>query len=454
MDIPESAEFKIGSAVIHSVPTAWCFRQQLNAASKGAEGQIAAKAMEKLFMASKVFSIADDDGCTNSILPGMRCPIVHSVGVWESDPEELSFHPAGCMQVFCEFMHENVCSICRQQREIVCQSDFIECSNEGANHDSIDLLGPFGDWQVRKLTSIRHARCSGCSNNTKSLQGLAKKAEVEGALNFSCKTSEAFKFASAYNSFGCFESDHGCIECDHVIIGVGTWNCGLSDMSEIPKSITVEILDGNIRKDVAMWRRFLQYEEGALTVPPETLLAEDGKAPSMIPIDADAALCADVDGSSKTEQAWGINSEADWHFEVAEGSASLCQVETSMDESAVNPVGTSSPEFVASHDFATMWVSALAHCRERFEGMISICHRVSSRGVGCFTERRFPVFDRFCGNTAVMADSNHESKIIEVGHPRADEAIGEPQELRQPFRLDKFAKGKPHSVLNRSNPWC
>ena len=175
MDMPESAEFKIGSAGIHSAPTACRFRQQLNAASKGAESQIAAKAMKKLFMASKVSSIADDEGCANSILTGMRCPMVHSVGVWESDPEKLSFHPAGCMQVFCEFMHENVCSICRQQREIVCQSDFIECSNEGANHDSIDLLGPFGDWQVRKLTSIRHARCSGCSNNTKSLQGLAKR---------------------------------------------------------------------------------------------------------------------------------------------------------------------------------------------------------------------------------------------------------------------------------------
>ena len=225
-------------------------------------------------------------------------------------------------------------------------------------------------------------------------------------------------------------------------------------MLEIPKSITAENLDGSIREDVAMWRRFLQYEEGALTVSPETQLAEDGKAPSMIPIDADAALCADVDGSSITEQTWGINSEADWHFEVAEGSASLCQVETSMDKSAVNPVGTSSPEFVASHDFATMWVSALAHCRERFEGMISICHRVSSRGVGCFTERRFPVFDRFCGNAAVIGVSNHESTIIEVGHPRADEAIGEPQELQQPFRLDKFAKGKPHSVSNRPYPWC
>ena len=454
MDIPESVEFKIGSAGIHSAPTAWCFRKQLNAGSKGAEGQIAAIAMEKLFLASRVSSITDDEGCTNSILPGMRCPMVHSVGVWESDPEELSFHPAGCMHVFCEFMHENFRSICRKQREIVCQSDFIECSNEGANHGSIDLLGPFGDWQVRKLTSIRHARCSGCSNNTKSLQGLAKKAEVEGALNFSSETSEEFKFVTAYGAVERFESDHGCIECDHVIIGVGTWNRGFEDMLEIPKSITAGNLDGNIREDVAMWRRFFQYEEGALTVPPETQLAENGKAPSMIPIDTDAALCADVDGSSITERTWGINSEADWHFEVAEGSASLCQVETSIDESAVNPVGTSSPEFVASHDFATMWVSDLAHCREWFEGVIPICHRAPLSGIGCFTEKRFPVFDRFCGNTAVMADSNHESKIFGVGHPRVDEAIGEPQELQQLCCLDKFAKGKPHSVSNRPYPWC
>ena len=184
MDMPESAEFKIGSAGIHSAPTACRFRQQLNAASKGAEGQIAAKAMEKLFMVSRVSSIADDDGCTNSIPPGMRCPMSHSVGVWESDPEELSFHHVGCMQVFCEFMHENVRSICRQQREIVCQSDFIESPNEGANPDANDLLGPFGDWQVRELTSIRHARCSGCSNNTKSFARACEEGGSRGSVEF------------------------------------------------------------------------------------------------------------------------------------------------------------------------------------------------------------------------------------------------------------------------------
>jgi glycine/D-amino acid oxidase-like deaminating enzyme len=47
-----------------------------------------------------------------------------------------------------------------------------------------------------------------------------------------------------------------------------------------------------------------------------------------------------------------------------------------------------------------------------------------SGGIGCFTPDSFPVFDRFCDNVYVIADSNHGFKMIGVGELVADESAG------------------------------
>ena len=123
-----------------------------------------------------------------------------------------------------------------------------------------------------------------------------------------------------------------------------------------------------------------------------------------------------------------------------------------MDEVAIDPYGPSSPEFVSCPDFAHMWVSALAHCPERFQDTMPKYHKDPSGGIGCSTPDSFSVFDHF-ENASVIADSNHGWKMIGVGHLMADEVLGERQELLEPFRLSRFEEGRLHPVSNSPYPW-
>ncbi|MDE0745560.1 MAG: monomeric sarcosine oxidase, partial [SAR202 cluster bacterium] len=175
--------------------------------------------------------------------------------------------------------------------------------------------------------------------------------------------------------------------------------------------------------------------------------------PPVIHVDTDAPLISDVDGSVITDHLWGIYYKPDWHFGGIQGGAAPYKVETQVDKVAIDPYGPSSPEFVSSPEFAHMWVSALAHCHKRFEGMMPKYHREASGGIGCFTADSFPIFDHFNENATVIADSNHGYKMLGVGHLIADEILGEEQELLQPFRFDRFEKGELHPVSSSPFPW-
>jgi len=235
-------------------------------------------------------------------------------------------------------------------------------------------------------------------------------------------------------------------------VAAGPWVRDFWDMLDLPKKITVKDLKGDVHENVDMWR-YWQLEEGVLQVKPEVLLTNDGEMPPVLHVDTDAPLISDVDGSVITEDMWGIYYKPDWHFNGIQGGASPYKVETPVDEVAVDPYGPSSPEFVSSHEFAHMWVSALAHCHKRFEGMMPKYHKEPSGGIGCFTPDSFPVFDHFSENVTIIADSNHGWKMIGVGHLIADEILGDKQELLEPFRFNRYETGELHPVSNSPYPW-
>ncbi len=446
MEIPERVEYLIIGAGIHGLSTAWRLGQRLNANGKGAHGRILV--IDKEGVAAGASGIACGVVRNNYFQPAMRRLMAHSVDVWETDPKGLSYHPVGYMQVSCEAMRDDVGTIYEQQREIGYESEFIEGSNAATNY----MRGLFSDWQAKNITSVLHEKRGGYSNNTLSMRGLADKAEEQGAAILPGVKVLGFSFESGSGAVSSVETDKGSIACDHVIIGVGPWVRDFWDMLGLPKSITVKDLEGSIHENVAMWR-YWQLEEGVLSVPPETLLTDSGDVPPVIHVDTDAPLHSDVDGSVITDKMWGIYYKPDWHFGGVQGGASPYKVETPVDEVAVDPYGPKSPEFVANDDFKVMWVSALAHCHKRFEGMMPKYHREASGGIGCFTADSFPVFDRFCENATVIADSNHGWKMIGVGHLIADEVLGESQELLEPFRFDRFEKGELHPVSNSPYPW-
>src|SRR5438309_5104901 len=198
-------------------------------------------------------------------------------------------------------------------------------------------------------------------------------------------------------------------------------------MVDPPAAAAVRGRDGNDHER-PMWTYWC-LQEGTLGVDPSFLTDNAGNMPPVIHVDTDAPLYDDAEGSLVTGALWGIYYKPDFNFGGVQGGAMPWRIKTPADEVAVDPYGPDSPDFIVGDDFAHMWCSALAFCQKRFEGQINLYKKEPSGGIGCFTADSFPVFDRFCDNVYVIADSNHGYKMIGVGKLVADDIVGSTSEL-------------------------
>jgi glycine/D-amino acid oxidase-like deaminating enzyme len=223
-------------------------------------------------------------------------------------------------------------------------------------------------------------------------------------------------------------------------------------MLDLPKKISIKDEKGNTHKDYPMWIYWF-LREGCLEVDPNFQKTDDGKMPPVIHVDSDSHLFSDVDGSLITDKMWGIYYKPDFNFNGVQGGTVPYKINKPADDVKVDPYGIDSKDYQTSDEFTHMWCSALAHCQKRFEGKIKVYKKGPSGGLGCFTPDSFPIFDRFCENVYVIADSNHGYKMIGVGDLVSDEILGQDSSLLKPFRFARYAKGELHPVSNSPFPW-
>ena len=446
MAFPTSTKYVIVGAGIHGLSTAYHLALELK--SKGTGGGSDILVVDKTSIAAGASGIACGVVRNNYFQPAMRELMAHSVKVWESDPEAYSYHPVGYMQISPEIMREDVSTIAAQQKDIGYESVFIEGADESAKY----MRGLFDDWQAQGITSVLHEKPGGYSNNTRAMYGLAGKAEAEGVRILTGVTVQGFERGNGSGAITAVVTDRGVIECDYVVLGAGPWVKSLWEMLELPGAVSIKGSDGEMHHDIPMWI-FWSLQEGTLGVDPKMQRTNDGEMPPVIHVDSDAPLISDVDGSVITEEMWGIYYKPDFHFNGIQGGAAPFKVPTEPDKVAVDPYGPDSPDFVVGAEFAHMWCSALAHCQKRFEGQTPKYKDEPSGGIGAFTPDSFPVFDVFCENCYVIADSNHGYKMLGVGKLVAEEIAGASSALLEPFRFSRYEQGKLHPVSNSPFPW-
>ena len=446
MAMPTKATYVVIGAGIHGLSTAWHLAEDLEAKGKGSGADILV--IDKTAIGAGASGIACGVVRNNYFQPAMRELMAQSVAVWESDPKAFSYHPVGYMQISPEGMHQDVATIYEQQKAIGYESTFIEGGVDSAAY----MREIFDDWQAQGITSVLHEKKGGYANNTAALYGLASKAEARGVRILTGVTVTGFTRSQASGAVSAVATDKGEIACDQVVIAVGPWVAKFWDMLELPKAVDIKGPDGQVLADVPMWRYWC-LEEGVLGVDPDFQKTNSGDLPPVIHVDSDQPLLSDVDGSVITEEMWGIYYKPDFHFNGVQGGAMPYKVERPVDEVAIDPYGPDSPEFIVDANFAHMWCSALAFCQKRFEGQIGKFRKEPSGGLGCFTPDSFPVFDRFCENVYIIADSNHGYKMIGVGKLVAEELLHGRSALLEPFRLSRYAEGKLHPTSHSPFPW-
>jgi hypothetical protein len=447
MSLPSSAKYVVIGAGIHGLSTAYHLAKELEAHGRGSGADILV--VDKKAIGAGASGIACGVVRNNYYQPAMRRLMAHSVSVWERHAEELSYHSVGYMQISPESMHEQVGTIYEQEKAIGYPSVFIE----GAKDCDRYMKDMFHDWRAQNITSVLHEKKGGYANNMRSVEGLAKLARAEGVrIETGVKVTGFERANGASSAVRAVVTDKGKVRCDEVIVGVGPWVKQIWDMLELPETVTIKGRDGKLYDGRQMWT-FWSLQEGTLGVDPKHQKTNDGKMPPVIHVDTDAPLYSDIDGSLITDKLWGIYYKPDFYFGGVQGGAMPFKIETDPDKVAVDPYGPESPDFIVGEDFRRMWCSALAHCQERFAGQSSVYRDEPSGGIGCFTPDNFPVFDRFCENVFVIADSNHGYKMIGVGELVAKELTGNSNELLEPFRFARYAQGELHPVSNSPYPW-
>ena len=310
------------------------------------------------------------------------------------------------------------------------------------------------DWQAKGITNIVHEKRGGYSKSKIAIQGIAKKAQAAGAQIITEVEVTGFKRESNSNAITSVETSKGIIECEQIIIAVGPWINNFWKMLELPKTVNIKNGNGKIDKDIPMWKYWFLHE-GVIKVGIDFLKTDSGDMPPLIHVDSNEPLYSDVDESLITDKMWGIYYKPDIVDSLGvQGGTAPYKVEKPLDQVNVDPYGIASKEYQTDEKFANMWASALAHCQKRFEGKSNLYNKVPSGGLGCFTPDSFPIFDRFCENVYIIADSNHGYKMLGVGKLVAEEILEKESELLKPFRFNSYAKGELHPTSNSPFPWA
>ncbi len=443
VELPPGSRYVVVGAGVHGLSTAWHLARELRRRGLGSGADVVV--VDKTGVAAGASGIACGVIRNNYFQPAMRRLMDHSVGVWESDPEAFSYHRVGYLQAAPEVMRAGVAQIYAEQQGIGYPSTFVE--GEAACHDYLQQL--LGDWQAPGITNVLHESRGGYANNQASMHGLAAKAEAEGVQILAGVRVTGLTIDG--EAVSAVETDRGSIGCDHVVIAVGPWVRDFWAMLDLPATIDVRNVDGQVHTGVDMWT-YLLLQEGTLGVDPGLFTDTRGGLPPVIHVDSDAPL-VDEAGELVTDEMWGIYYKPDFSFGGVQGGAMPVRVDKPAAEVAVDPYGPASTEYSAPPDFARMWTAALAHCQRRFEGSSHLYKDENSGGLGCFTPDSFPVFDTFRGNAYVIADSNHGYKMIGVGELVARELLGEPQELLAPFSFDRYRRGELHPTSSSPFPW-
>jgi glycine/D-amino acid oxidase-like deaminating enzyme len=438
--LPKKAKVVIIGAGIHGLSTAWHLSQKYKN-----ENDIVV--LEKSTIAAGASGIACGVVRNNYFQPAMRELMAHSVDVWESDPKSFKYNSVGYMQISPEVMHKDVASIYEQQKVIGYDSEFIEGEKDCTKY----MKTIFDDWQAKEITSVLHEKRGGYAFNVDSIKAIAKKAEANGSKIITGVKVTGFKRGSNSKAVTGVTTDKGTIECEQVVVAVGPWARDVWNMLDLPNTTEIKSKDGKMH-EVPMWKYWM-LQEGVMGVDKDFLKTNDGKDPPVIHVDSTAPLYSDKDKKLITDKIWGIYYKPDIEDLGVQGGTSPYIVNKHFNDVVVDPYGLESKEYQTTDKFSEMWSSALAHCQKRFEGKSNLYRKGSSGGLGCFTPDSFPIFDRFCENVYMIADSNHGYKMIGVGQLVAEEITGKESELLKPFRFNRYAKGELHPNSASPFPW-
>jgi methylglutamate dehydrogenase subunit A len=366
--------------------------------------------------------------------------IRRSVELFEAEPGAYGFRQVGYVAAVPERQADDLVAIHEQHRAAGYESELVT----GADGCREYLTFTWPDWEA-PVAAVLHERRAGWADAMQTVRHLAERARAAGATVSEGVEVTGFERGDDGMVTAALTS-HGRLECERLIVAPGPWVDETWRMLGLEPRL--EVATGGETEPRPL-TSYLKAQEGEFQIPAVGLAGRAGSEPPVVHLDQEGPLLSDRDGRVLVEGQWGI------YFRIGRTGTAITGggLPVAMREPGLDPYGPDNPAHAAEPEFGEFFTSGLATAIRRFRGRSSAWRATPAGGIVSHTPDNYPICDWVLANAYAIVDSGHGFKMLALGRLAADEILGEPEPLLEPFRLGRFERGETHVASKGPYPW-
>jgi glycine/D-amino acid oxidase-like deaminating enzyme len=349
-----------------------------------------------------------------------------SVEMFEEEPDAYGFRQVGYLAAVPAAQVDDLVAIRAQHERVGYDSELVRGAEECREY----LTWTWPDWEA-PVEALLHERRSGWADAMQTVRRLAERARAAGAEIQ--EGVEVTGFELRDGAVAAALTDSGRIECEALVLAPGPWAARLLSMLGVDAHL-----------------EYWKAQEGEFALCGAGLSGRAGSEAPVVHLDQAGPLRSDRDGRVLVDGAWGI------YFRMGRTGTGITGggLPVLLDEPELDPYGPDlNPTHRADPEFKEFFTSGLADALGRFFGRSDDWQLTAAGGIVAHTPDNYPVCDWILDNAYAIVDSGHGFKTLAIGRLAADDIADGGEPLLEPFRLDRFERGTPHTASSGPYPW-
>jgi methylglutamate dehydrogenase subunit A len=369
---------------------------------------------------------------------GITEVIARSVEMFEADPERYGFRQVGYLACVPEAQAEDLVAIRSHHERAGYDSELVQ----GAGRCREFLAFSWPDWEA-DVAALLHEPRGGWADAMQTVRHLAARARDAGARIE--EGVEVTGFELGGDRVEALLTSAGRRECETLVAAPGPWAARLWEM--LGREPVIEVAaNGTVERRPLV--SYLKAQEGEFELRGAGGAARAGVEPPVVHLDQAGPLRSDRDGRVLVDGAWGI------YFRIGlSGTITGGGLPIELPDPPLDPYGRDNPEHAAEPGFAELFTSGLATALPRYRGGGGAWRSTPTGGIVSHTPDNYPICDWVAPNAYAIVDSGHGFKMLALARMAADDVLGDPDPLMDPFRYARFARGETHVASRGPYPW-
>jgi glycine/D-amino acid oxidase-like deaminating enzyme len=370
--------------------------------------------------------------------PGITEVITRSVEMFEAEPEEYGFRQVGYVACVPESQADDLVAIREQHERSGYDSELVT----GPERCREYLSFSWPDWEA-EVAALLHERRGGWADAMQTVRHLARRAREAGArieegVEVTALELESDRVAAVLTA-------RGRLECETLVAAPGPWAARLWTMLGREPEIEVAA-DGNVERWPLV--SYLKAQEGEFELRGAGSVAAAGAEPPVVHLDQAGPLRSDRDDRVLVDGPWGI------YFRIGRsGTITGGGLPVELSNPPLDPYGPDNPRHAVEPDFTERFTSGLATALPRYRGHPDGWRTTPAGGIVSHTPDNYPICDWVAPNAYAIVDSGHGFKMLALARMAADDVLGDPDPLMDPFRYARFERGETHTASKGPYPW-